>query len=344
MHTNVVLGRIDPFGFRADGYLAQNYYWVQIMARLRPGVTLDQAQAVLAPQFRQWVAITAKDDQQRANLPVLMLKEGAAGLDTLRRRFSKPLYILMTLVMLILAIACSNVANLLLARAASRKREIALRLSLGAGRLRVIRQLLTESVLLASLGGILGLFIALWGIRFLGLLLEGGSSRIAVHAELNWHVFSVAAALSLLTGVLFGLVPAMQSTRVDVAPALKETVAGQPHSRHFFWRIGMSQLLVMSQIAISLLLLVAAGLFVRTLSNLQSVQLGFNRDNLLLFQLDARQAGHRDPEIDDFYRRLRARFARIPGVRSASFSGYSLLEAGDGEPISVPRRMAQTVT
>ena len=321
-------------GFHAERYLDQNYYWIEIMGRLRPGVSLAQAQAALAPLFQQWVASTATNDRERANLPALLVKEGAGGLDTLRRRYSKPLYVLMTLVGLILAIACANVANLLLARAAARRREMAVRLSVGAGRFRVVRQLLTESVLLASLGGVLGVLFAIWGIRFLTLLLANGQANFTLHAELNWHVLGAAAALSLLTGVLFGLAPALQSTRVDVMPALKETRAGQPGARQF-WRVNLSHVLVVSQIAISLLMLVAAGLFVRTLSNLQSVELGFNRENVLLFQLNARQAGHRDPEIAAFYGDLRKRFSAIPGVRSASLSHSSLIGAGTGLPISV---------
>ncbi len=336
MHTNILLGAANPFGFRPDDYSSQNYYWVEIMARLRPGVSLEQAQATLAPGFQQWVATTASNDKQRANLPALMLREGVTGLDTLRRQFSKPLYVLMTLVGLILAIACSNVANLLLARAASRKREFALRLSVGAGRLRIIRQLLTESVVLATLGGVLGIFFAICGIRFLTLLLAGGSEHVNVHAELNWHVLAVAAALSLLTGVLFGLVPALQSTHLDLVSALKETRASQAGVRHFFWRISFSQLLVVGQVSCSLLMLVAAGLFVRTLSNLQSIELGFNRENLLLFQLNARQAGHSDPEILTFYANLRQRLAAIPRVRSASLAESSLISGETQMPINVP--------
>src|SRR5260370_15432394 len=136
------------------------------MCRLVPGVTGAQAQAEVPPRFQQWVATTAQNDQQRANLPALYVREGASGLDTLRRRFSKPLYVLMTLVGLILAIACSNVANLMLARASSRGREIALRMSVGAGRFRVIRQLLAGRVLLGSLGGALCVLFADWVIRF----------------------------------------------------------------------------------------------------------------------------------------------------------------------------------
>jgi macrolide transport system ATP-binding/permease protein len=335
MHTNELLGAGKQFGFRPNRYLDRNDYWIQVMGRLRPGVSLAQAQATLAPEFQQWVASTATNDQERANLPKLVVKQGAGGLDSLRRRYSKPLYVLLTLVGLILALTCANVANLLLARAAARRREMALRLSLGAGRLRIMRQLLTESVFLASLGGALGIMFAIWGIRFLTLLLANGRANFIMHADLNWHVLGAAIAVSLLTGVLFGLAPAFQSTRVDVMPALKETRAGQPGGRHTFWRINLSQMLVMSQIAISLLMLVAAGLFVRTLANLQSVELGFNRENMLLFQVDARKAGHEDPEIATFYHDLRKRFSAIPGVLDASLSEDSLIEAGTGLPLGV---------
>jgi macrolide transport system ATP-binding/permease protein len=155
-------------------------------------------------------------------------------------------------------------------------------------------------VLLASLGGILGVAFAIWGIRFLTLLLANGREDFTLHPHLNWSVLGVAVALSLLTGLLFGLAPALQSTRVDVMPALKETTAGRPGSQYSFHAASLGHMLVVTQIGISLLMLVAAGLFVRTLSNLQSIQLGFNRENMLLFRLNARQAGHRDPEIVAF--------------------------------------------
>src|SRR5207302_916588 len=142
-----------------------------------------------------------------------------------------------------------------------------------------------------------------------------------------WHVLGVAAALSMTTGLLFGLAPAIQSTRVDVMPALKETRAGQPSLRNSFGRASLSGVLVVSQIAISLLMLVAAGLFVRTLSNLQSIELGFNREDLLLFKMNARQAGHKGPEIAAFYADLLKKFQTIPGVRDASLSKYALVEA-----------------
>jgi macrolide transport system ATP-binding/permease protein len=310
----------------ANAYLDQNFYWIEIMARLRPGISMEQAQATLAPQFQQWVLNTATNDGERADLPKLVIKEGASGLDSLRRQYSKPLYVLLTLVGLILAIACANIANLLLARATARQREMAVRLSMGAGRWRVVRQLLTESVLLASLGGALGIGFAFWGIRFLTLLLANGRENFTLHAELNWHVLAVTIALSVLTGVLFGLAPAIQSTRVDVIPVLKAR-AGE-RIRHSFLHVSLSQILVVSQIAISLLMLVAAGLFVRTLSNLQTVELGFNRENLLLFQLNARQAGHQDADIAIFYSELQKRFSAIPGVRNATRSGLPLIGGG----------------
>ena len=324
LHTNVLLKSKAEPGDVAKGYLDQNFYWIEVMARLRPGVTLMQAQAALGPAFHRWLAATAANDQERVNLPELVVKEGASGLDTLRRQYAKPLYVLLAMVGLILAIACANIANLLLARAAARRREMAVRLSMGAGRFRVIRQLLTESVLLASTGGALGVLFAVWGIRFLTVLLANGEANFTLHPDLNWHVLGAAVALSLVTGLLFGLAPALQATRVDVMPALKETRAGQMGSRRF----SLSHALVVSQIAISLLMLVAAGLFVRTLSNLQSIQLGFNRENLLLFQMNARQAGHQDPEILAFYSDLQKQFSAIPGVRNATVSHYPLLGAG----------------
>jgi macrolide transport system ATP-binding/permease protein len=306
-----------------------------MMGRLRPGVTLAQAQTVLAPVFQQWVAGTATTDQERANLPKFALEEGAGGLDTLRRAYSKPLYVLLVLVGLILAIACANVANLLLARATARRSEIALRLSVGAGRLRVVRQLLTESMLLASLGGAVGILFAVWGIRFLARLLGAGETPFLLHPSLNWHVLGMTAALSLLTGILFGVVPAIQSTRVDVGPALKQVRSSEVRTRG---PLSLSRLLVVSQIVLSMLLLVAAGLFVRTLISLQSLDLGFNRENVLLFELNARQAGHHHPEISAFYADLRVRFSSIPGVRSASLSHSSLIGAGTGLPINPPGR------
>jgi macrolide transport system ATP-binding/permease protein len=336
----------------AGMFIGQNYYWLQIMGRLRPGVGLEQAEAVLAPHFAQWVAPTAANDRERANLPVLRLGEGAGGLDTLRRQYSKPLYVLLAMVGLILAIACANTANLLLARATARRREIAVRLSLGAGRFRVVRQLLTESVLLASLSGALGILIAVAGMRLLTVLLANGQEGFTLHAELNWRVLVVTLALSVLCGVLFGLAPALESTRPALMPTLKDRVSW-PRPRHggAFPRMSLTQALVVAQIAVSLLMLVAAGLFVRTLSNLHSIPLGFNRENVLLFELNAPQAGYPESRAVAFYADLRRRLSAIPGVRQATLSHASLIRAGtsygntltiDGRPLPRDYRLLLT--
>ncbi len=301
IHTNLLLEKDYPYLTVAQRYLDPKFQWIEVMGRLRPGVSLTQAQATLAPMYHAWALSTATSEQERVDPPALVVKPGRGGLEVLRRRYSKPLYFLMTLVGLILAIACANLANLLLARATVRRREMAVRLSMGAGRLRVIRQLLTESVLLASLGGALGLLVALWGVHFLTLLLANGREGFTLHADLNWHVLGAAAALSVLTGLFFGLAPAIQSTRVDLMSVLKELRTNQGQRPYAFLNVNLGHVLVVSQISISLLILVSAGLFVRTLSNLESIGLGFNRENVLLFQLNARQAGHKDPEIATFY-------------------------------------------
>src|SRR5262245_1511295 len=317
LHANVLIDGAGAARMYGDG----NFYWIEMMGRLRPGVSMAQAQAVLAPRFHQWVATTAKTDGERAKLPALILNPGAGGLGSLRRKYSKPLYVLLTMVGLILAVTCANIANLLLARAAARRREMAVRLSLGAGRLRVVRQLLTESMMLASLGGALGVLFAIWGVRSLTFLLSNGQENFTLHAELNWKVLGVTAALSVVCGLLFGLAPAIQSTRPDVMSALKNGRGGGP-------RRLAQHVLVVAQIAISFLLLVAAGLFVQTLNKLHSVQLGYARENILLFSLNARQAGHREPEIATFYADLRKRFESIPGVSSATLSHSSIINAG----------------
>jgi macrolide transport system ATP-binding/permease protein len=316
-----------PSNDEKSRFFDNNFYWLEMMGRLRPGVTLSQAQASLAGQFHQFAEGTASNAKEKADLPALGLREGAGGLDALRRRYSKPLYVLMTMVGLILTIACANIANLLLARSSARRREIAVRLSLGAGRMRVMRQLLTESVLLSLAGGTLGILVALWGIRSITWLLANGRDDFTLHANLNWPVLGFTLALALATGLIFGLAPAVQATKVDLTPALKETRAGSQRApgRRFGFGIGLGQALVAAQIALSLLLVVAASLFGRTLSNLQSVEVGFNKENVLLFGLNARQAGYKDAALARFYADLLSDFRRLPGVRSASLSQFPLV-------------------
>jgi len=303
------------------------YYWIELMGRLKNGVTLQQAQSQLTGPFHAFVESTATKDRERADLPALWLQEGGSGVDSLRRKYSKPLWILMAMVGLILAVACFNIANLLLARGASRRREIALRLSLGAGRFRIVRQLLTESVVLALLSGIAGIGIAALCIRFLLLLLTNGNNDFSVNVHLDWRVLSFTLLVAIVSGIFFGLAPALQASKVDLTPALKETRASESHgkARRFGLRFGLSQALVVAQIGISLLLVVAAGLFVRTITNLHSVNLGFNAENILIFTLDATQAGYQDAALKQFYKELEQRFQAIPGVRSATSSDMPLV-------------------
>jgi macrolide transport system ATP-binding/permease protein len=299
-------------------FIDKNYYWVEMMGRLKPGISILQAQAALAIQFHQFVESTATSDKERADMPELILQEGASGIDSLRRQFSKPLLVLMTMVSLILAIACANIANLLLARATARRREMAMRLSLGASRSRVVRQLLTESLLLAVIGGSLGILITFLGIR---LIVANSAYISTLQVGVNLHVLGFTLCLAIFTGILFGLAPALQATKVDVTPALKEARSSVGRRA----RPGLNHALVVPQIAISLVLVIGAGLFVRTLSNLESIELGFNRDHVLLLAVMAGQAGYRDTALVRFYEDLRERFLAIPGVRNVALSDSALI-------------------
>ncbi|HWD99119.1 MAG TPA: ABC transporter permease [Bryobacteraceae bacterium] len=318
LHT---LGWLKAEAGNRDWFHAPNTYWVEMMGRLRPGLTLRQAEVPLAGQFHRFVASTAANNKERANLPALWLEEGGSGIDSLRRQYSRPLFVLITMTGLILAIACANLANLLLSRATVRRREIAVRLSLGAGRWRVVRQLLAESILISLCGGIVGLFVAAGGIRFLTWLLSNGVEGFTLRAGIDVRILLFATLVSIVTGILFGLVPAIQATRVDVTPALKESRAVTARVRRF----GLSHVLVAGQIAVSLLLVIAAGLFVRTLARLHSVAIGFNTENLLLFSLNASQAGYDQARGAQFYERMRRRFEALPGVRAATITNMPLV-------------------
>jgi macrolide transport system ATP-binding/permease protein len=324
------LGSVDLNTYESAGsrFNDGHFYWIEMMGRLRPAVSLRQAQTDLAGQFQQWVAGTVRNEQDRKTLPKLWLQEGGSGVDSLRRRYSKPLYILMTMVALILTIACANIANLLLARSIARRREMAVRLSLGAGRLRVMRQLLTESILLALCGGLLGIFVATLGIRALTWLLANGRDNFTLGAQLDWRVLAFTLLIALATGFLFGLAPAIQATKVDITPALKETRASSPRARRSGMPFGLSHILVVTQIATSLLLVASAGLFVRTLANLHSVNVGFNRENILLFGVDAAQAGYQDGALKKFYAELQRRLSSTPGVRGATMTHMPLVAGG----------------
>jgi predicted permease len=303
-------------------------WWLRIMGRLKPGMSDAQARAELETIFRQSVSAGLSPAPKPQDLPRIELRPANRGIETLRREFSKPLLVLMAVVGLVLLIACANVANLLLARGSARQRELAVRLALGAARRRLVRQLLTESLLLSLMGGAVGLLLAYWGSHLLVTFMSGGWQQVNVDVNPDARILGFTLGVALVTGLLFGLVPALRGTRVDLTPTLK---AAGPTRRVAPTKIlglaplGLGKFLVVAQVAISLLLVVGASLFVRTLVNLETLDVGFNRNNLLLFSIDPTTSGYSGQRVAAFYRNVQERLAALPGVRSTSFSQHALI-------------------
>jgi len=300
-------------------------WWTHVIGRLKPGVNERQALADLNLILRQHAAAVRSSSQADYDLPGLSLEPGGQGLTQTRSRYGRPLTILMAAAGLALLIACLNVANLLLARAATRQKEIAVRLSLGASRFRLIRQLLTESLLLALMGGALGLVFAYWGKDALLALRAWGRGGMALDLNLDLRALGFTAAVSVLTGILFGIAPALRATRVDLTLALKDGAGRATSARS---RLGKG--LVVAQVALSLLLLVGAGLFVRTLSNLAQIDVGFNRENLLLFRVNPGMSGYKGGRLTNLYQQMVERIEAVPGARSATLLQNALLSDGVG--------------
>jgi predicted permease len=298
-------------------------WWLDVGGRLQPGVSAAQAQANLDLLFQQTLV-----PEDRGELRI-DLAPGYRGHSQFREQLSQPLFVLMAMVGLILLIACANVANLLLARAMARRKEVALRIALGAGRSRLIRQLLTESVLLAAVGGAAGLLMALWVSRFLLALVSSGPIPIFVHLPFGAEVFGFAIAVSFLTAALFGLAPAFRATRVDLTPQLKASTEGEGGGGHQF---GLGKALVVSQVAFSLLLLAGATLFVRTLWNLKDLYPGFKPDHLLLFSMEPTLVGYKGARLENLYREVLERIQGYPGVHAVSISRFGELTPGRWEP------------
>jgi predicted permease len=268
-------------------------WWLRVMGRLKPGVTMEQAEASLAGPFQQSVLeqrALRKTDSGAAlrtldpkDLPRLGVESGSRGEMNSRRWFAPALRLLAGVVGVVLLIACANVANLLLVRSSSRRKEIAVRLAVGASRWRLVRQLLTESVLLAAIGGALGVLFAFWIKDGLLFVTEwGGREMTALTPRLDLRVLGFTLGLSFLTGIIFGILPALRATNFDLTPALKDT----GRSSSGFSRSWLSKSLVVVQVSLSVLLLIGAGLLIRTLRNLHHVDMGFNANNLLLFKVD----------------------------------------------------------
>ena len=306
------------------------FNWLSVLARLKPDVSVEKVRAELDVIFKQILngkSSQIKDDHDRQIFlsQKIEVSSAATGLSRLRQQFSKPLLILMTIVGLVLLIACANIANLLLARDASRRRELAVRLALGASRFRLMRQFLSESVLLAFLGGLAGLLFAFWGSSFLVAFMSSGGTPLVLHVAPDPHILAFATAASLLTGVLFGLAPALRATQVDVSPVLKENARTVSSLRP---GVPLGKVLVVSQVALSLVLVVGAGLFVGSLLNLKTMDAGFNREDVLLANVNPAKAGYNDAQRRNFYRALLQSAKRIPGVRSASLSRVTPVEGG----------------
>ena len=307
-------------------------WWLRIMGRLKPGATPEQVAPSLESAFEQSVtehhaalqalAQSSMKPIEAEDFPRLVINSGSQGEMNSRQYFAPSLYLLLGVVGLVLIVACANVANLLLARASGRQKEIAVRLALGASRWRLIRQLLTESVLMAGVGGVLGVLFALWIKDGLLSVSDWGGARMsALTPALDLRVLGFTMALSLLTGIIFGIAPAWRATRVDLTPALKDSARSSSAAS----RSLLSKSLIVAQVAISLLLLFGAGLLLRTLVNLQKVDTGFNQQNLLLFGVDPGLIGYKGDRLIGLYRQVAERIEAVPGVRDVTFSRVPLL-------------------
>jgi len=311
--------------------------WLIIFGRLKPGVTIPQATGGLQVLFRNIqtelateIGLGKASWRQEWVEAKLVLVPGGAGLSHLRRPYAEALYILMGVVGLVLLIACANVANLLLARASARQREIALRLAIGASGARVIRQLLVESLILSGLGGVLGVGLSYWVSALLVRFLSVGGPMIRLDLSPDWRILGFTAAISMMTGVLFGLAPAMRGTRFELSPALKQGGRGSSPPQRF------ARALAVTQVALSLVLLIGAGLLVRTLHRINDVDGGFPRDHVYTVSLSPRGSdqknGPNGPRLNRIYLDLLGRVRAIPGVVSASLAGEPPTMRGYGRP------------
>jgi predicted permease len=323
--------------------LTNMHIWLQVMARLKPGVTPEQAKASINVVFKglleSKVGTSISTDQRRHDLDQrINLQPAAHGSSVLREHFGEPLKILMAMVGFVLLIACANVANLLLARGAARQREFAMRIAIGAGRARLIRQLLTEGLLLAVSGAAAGLLLAHWADALLLRMVSGAASGPpSIHLDLqsDGRVLGFTLGVTLLTTILFALIPALYSTRLDLTPVLKSaqsTTSSEGSHRRF----PAGKILVVTQVAVSVILLVSAGLFVRSLSRLGEVKLGYSRENLILFRVDAAPLGYQGAAIPRFQLDLLSRISAVPGLRGATVSKNGLFSGSEsGDPVAV---------
>jgi predicted permease len=307
------------------------FRWAQVFGRLKPGLDMKQAQAGLQPLFHQILNREVTEAPFAKASPFVKqeflkmwmeVMPGSKGRSSLRKTYSKPLFALMAIVGLVLLIACSNLANLLIARASARQKEIAVRLALGAGRGMLIRQLLVESLMLAAVGGSLGVGLAVMIDQALIDFLPSGHTPLSLSSTPDWTVLGFTFAVSLLAGTLFGLVPALQSTRPELANTLKDEAGGVLRGGS----AGLRKGLVVAQVSLSLLLLIGAGLFLQSLRNLKTLNPGFEVKNLLAFDVDPTMSRYDPKGSADYYRRLSERLSALPGVEAHTFAVIPVLE------------------
>ena len=295
-------------------------WWVQLMAREKPGVSVEQATAGLNVALSAAIHATmtvAKND----SMPRLELEDGSRGLNTEGRQFAQPMHVLLAVVGFVLLIACANIANLMLARSSARQREMSVRLALGAGRSRILRQVLTESLMLAAIGGAVGLLFGYMARTALPKLLLNSWEREGMNVPFDWRVFCFTTGVTLATGVLFGIAPAWNATRAEISTAIKDGGKGSSKQRKGW----SGRTIVAFQIALSTLLVVGASLFVRTLINLNAVDVGFRADDLVLFDLNPPNKQYPAPKDIALHARVEQALLSVPGVEGVTLTDVPLL-------------------
>ncbi|MEP6832826.1 MAG: ABC transporter permease [Gemmatimonas sp.] len=317
----------------------RHMWFLSFIGRLAPGTTALQVESNFANALTTILQTALTGDDYQDALKDLksyhfVIQEGVAELSTLRQSYSKALFVLMTVVSIVLLIGCANVANLLLARAAAREREIAVRFALGASRMRVLRQLLTETMLLTGMGAVAGVFFAKWSSSMLVQLLSSGRTPVGLDVPIDARVLLFTTAVATTTGLLFGLAPAWRATRTNPQEAMRANARGIVSGQS---RFSSAKLLVIGQVALSLVLVVGAGLLLGTFDRLSTMNPGFSSENVLLVKADMQKAGFNDDRLKQLRDELMQRLRAIPGVSSASASNLTPISgsAWNGE-IAVP--------
>jgi predicted permease len=322
-----------------DFYTKNFTQCLNLIGRVRPGTSLVRATSNVNLLVQQITRGFSDVDLSQKNVDELnkahiVLTPMANGLSSIRREFSPPLQILMAVVALVLLIACANIANLLLARSTARAREFAVRQALGARRSRLIRQLLTESLILALAGGLLGIGFAAIASRLLLRMVSGGPETLPLNVGLDLRLLGFTFSVTVITAILFGTVPAIRATRLHLTDSLKD---GRGPSGASF-RNPLAKALVVSQVALSLVLMVGAGLFLRTLVNLNNIDPGFNRESVLRLNIDSDVTGLKsdDPRMRAMFQEIEARVSALPNIKAASFSAFTFHEGSWSDSVLVP--------